>query len=124
MKLTTHLRLRVAAVAALTALTTMLGLGVATPASAGTITPMGCQAWSARAEVVFLNPPSTAYTCSGTHTPRNNGVKQFRAGGWSGYFIWAGRRYNYCDGDVFDFTGDIYFAITTLYLSPTRMSGC
>ena len=115
-----------AVVAALMALTTLLGIGIgiATPANASTVTPMACQSWARRAEITFTSHPSTAYTCSGSHTPRNEPVVKFSAGNWSGYFMWGSQRVEFCNWEVYDFGGDIYLPISTLYLSETKAPWC
>ena len=115
-------RLRLAILGALIVLATIAASPGATGvANASTVSPQDCGPWASRAIITFTSGSPGNYFCSGTYTPPNRGVNKFEAGNWSGNFVWGGRRYGYCVGDVFDFTGDARLPITSLYLSPTRI---
>lgn len=100
------------------------GLTTAAPAAADPVTPQGCQAWDLRLTLDFITGTDSHYDCSGLKNPRDSGIYKIYARGWSGYFYWGGDRYESCNWDVFEFTGDVYIPLDSLYLSPTKASWC
>lgn len=115
-------RLRLVVLGTLIVLVAMaVGPGTVGAAGASTVSPQDCGPWESRVIITYTSGSPGGYNCSGTYTPRNQGVNKLEAGGWSGNFVWGGRRYGFCVGDVFDFTGDVRLPISSLYLSPTKI---